>query len=140
MPCGRPHYHAAMAPRSRPAHYRRGALLVELLAALAIVAVIGTLGLQLAAQQLRLHDRALALDRAILTVDAGIEARRNRPCAATLPTLPAPPLGTQVVAEVAAVPQGPATLAVVRSTLQWTPRHGTGARPMLEADAQVMCW
>ncbi|MBU6366109.1 MAG: hypothetical protein KJT01_07855 [Gemmatimonadetes bacterium] len=129
-----------MASRARSASNRRGALLVELLAALAVVAVIGTLGLHLAGQQLLLHDRALALDRAILTVDAGVETRRNRPCAAALPPLPAPPLGTRVVAEVAAVPQGPATLAVVRTTLQWTPRHGTAARPMLEADAQVMCW
>lgn len=138
--CPRPGPCFALLRVRRPAHRlrdrgRRGALLAELVVALALCGVVAAVAAPSLAGTLVLDDRARALTAGALAAVSAVELGLGYPCGITPP--PVPPVGPRVRLHVADHPG--ARDGRRQATVWYTPPHGRSPRPLVVLASQVAC-
>lgn len=120
----------------RPARRGRGgALLAELLVALAVCGVVVAVAAQSLAGTLLLDDRARALTAGALAATRAVELGLGYPCGIAPP--PVPPAGPRLRLHVADHPEP--TGRQRQATVWYTPSHGRSPRPLVILASQVAC-
>jgi hypothetical protein len=123
-------------PAPRRAHRgRRGALLAELLVALALCGVVAAVVAPSITGTLQLDDRARALTAGALAATRAVELGLGYPCGIAPP--PVPPAGPRLRLHVADHPEP--TGRQRQATVWYTPSHGRSPRPLVILASQVAC-